>query len=117
VGGGSVDTIIATRPVARMIKSLVASQVQYVAQAEIAAGFNVPTYNGVAIVQDNHWQDNTKILFFDRSRATLLVQKDFTYEELAKTKDSVDFMIKWYGGFVLEGAASLLNNFTITAGI
>jgi hypothetical protein len=54
---------------------------------------------------------------FDPNRATLLVHKDFTYEELAKTRDSVDYMIKWYGGFKLEGAASLLRNFTLTAGI
>jgi len=117
VGGGSVNTIVATRPVARMIKSLVAAQIQYVNTTSIAAGFEVPTFNGVAIVQDNHWKDNTKVLAFDRNRATLLVHQDFTYEELAKTKDSVDFMIKWYGGFILEGAASLLTNFTITSGI
>lgn len=117
MGGGRVNTIVATRPVARMIKSLLTAQVQYVAEQELAAGFRVNTYDGIAIVQDNHWQDNTKILFFDRSKATVLVHKDFTYEELAKTRDSVDFMIKWYGGFILEGAASLLTNFTITSGI
>jgi hypothetical protein len=117
VGGGAVNTIVATRPVARMLKSLISAQIQYVGQQTIAAGFEVTTYNGIAIVQDNIWKDNTKILFFDRNRATLLVHKDFTYEELAKTRDSVDFMIKWYGGFILEGAASLLRNFTLTAGI
>ena len=75
------------------------------------------SYDGLPFVVDNHWSDSTRILFFDRSKAQLLVHKDWTYEELAKTKDSVDFFIKGYFGFKLEGAASVLKNFTITAGI
>jgi HK97 family phage major capsid protein len=117
VGGGRPNMIVTTRPVARMINSLLAQMQQFVNVTEIAAGFRVRTYDGIAITTDNHWKDNSKILIFDSSKATLLVHKDFTYEELAKTKDSVDFMIKWYGGFVLEGAASLLTNFTLTADI
>jgi hypothetical protein len=117
LGGGRPNTIVATRAVSRMIKSLVQSQVQFIDPVTLDAGFRVPSYDGLAIIQDNHWQDNTKVLVFDRNRAELLVHKDFTYEELAKTRDSVDFMIKWYGGFVLQGAAALLQNFTITSGI
>lgn len=117
MGGGRPNTIVATRTVARMINSLLAAQQQFVDSTEISAGFRVRSYDGLAIIQDNHWQDNTKVLIFDRNRATLLVHKDFTYEELAKTRDSVDFMIKWYGGFILEGAASLLTDFTLTANI
>ena len=117
MGSGTPNTIVTTRKVARMINSLLQSQQQFVNQTEIAAGFRVPTYDGLAIVVDNHWQDDDKILVMDRNRATLLVHQDFTYEELAKTKDSVDFMMKWYGGFVLEGAASLLENFTLTPNI
>lgn len=117
MGGGRPNTIFATRSVGRMINTLLQAQQQYVDSVEISAGFRVRSYDNLAIVQDNHWQDNTRILIFDRNRASLLVHKDFTYEELAKTKDSVDFMIKWYGGFVLEGAASLLTNFTLTANV
>jgi hypothetical protein len=117
VGGGRPNTMVVTRPVARFINSLLQQQQQFVNETEIAAGFRVRTYDNLAIVTDNHWSDNTQVLIFDRSLATLLVHKDFTYEELAKTKDSVDFMIKWYGGFVLEGAASLLTNFTLPADI
>lgn len=116
-GGGRPNTIVTTRTVGRMINSLLQAQQRFVSETEIAAGFRVSTYDGLAIVTDNHWSDNTKVLIFDRSRATLLVHKDFTYEELAKTRDSVDFMIKWYGGFVLEGAASLLTNFQLTPNI
>lgn len=116
-GSGTPNTIVTTRKVARMINSLLQSQQRFMDSTEVAAGFRVPTYDGLAIVVDNHWQDDTKILIMDRNRATVLIHQDITYEELAKTKDSVDFMMKWYGGFVLEGAASLLQNFTLTPNI
>jgi hypothetical protein len=117
MGSGTPNTIVTTRKVARMINSLLQSQQRFMDSTEVAAGFRVPTYDGLAIVVDNHWQDDEKILIFDRNKATLLVHQDFTYEELAKTKDSVDFMMKWYGGFILEGSASLLENFTLTPNI
>jgi hypothetical protein len=117
MGGGTPNTIVTTRKVARMINSLLQSQQRFMDSTEVAAGFRVPTYDGLAIVTDNHWQDDNQILVFDRSKATLLVHQDFMYEELAKTKDSVDFMMKWYGGFILEGSASVLENFTLTPNI
>lgn len=116
-GSGQPNTIVASRKTARMINSLLQSQQRFMNETEIQAGFRVPTYDGLAIVTDNHWSDDGKIIVFDRNRATLLIHQDFTYEELAKTKDSVDFMMKWYGGFILEGAASVLYGFTLTPNI
>lgn len=116
-GGTAADTMVTTRPVRRFINSLLQAQQRFVNETEIAAGFRVQTYDGLPMIVDNHWQDNTKILFFNRNFATLLVHKDWTYEELAKTRDSVDFFIKGYFGFKLEGAASLLSNFIIPATI
>lgn len=117
VVGPGATMAVTTRPVMRMINSLLQSQQRFMDRTEIAAGFRVPTYDGLPFVVDNHWGDNGKILFFDAGRATLLVHKDWTYEELAKTKDSVDFFIKGYFGFKLEGAASLLTNFALSDNI
>lgn len=117
IAGPGATLAVTTRPVLRMINSLLQDQQRFMNTTEIAAGFRVQTYDGLPFVVDNHWQDNTKILFLDASRATLLVHKDWTYEELAKTKDSVDFFIKGYFGFALEGSASLLRNFTLTPNI
>ena len=117
VVGPGATMAVTTRPVLRMINSLLTAQQRFMNQTEIAAGFRVATYDGLPFMVDNHWQVNDTILFFDASRAVLLVHRDWTYEELAKTKDSVDYFIKGYFGFKLEGAASILNNFTITAGI
>lgn len=115
--GPGATMAVTTRPVLRMINSLLQAQQRFMDSTEISAGFRVQTYDGLPFVIDNHWQSDSTILFFDANRASLLVHRDWTYEELAKTRDSVDFFIKGYFGFKLEGAASVLNNFTLTAGI
>lgn len=110
---GEVDLIITSRAVRRKINALLQAQQQFVDRTEIAAGFRVLTYDGMPIVTDLHWETNTDILFIRRADAKLLVHQDFTFEELAKTKDSTDFMIKGYFGFALEGRPVHLNNFTL----
>lgn len=117
VVGPGATMAVTTRPVLRMINSLLQAQQRFMNVTEISAGFRVATYDGLPFLVDNHWQDNAKIIFFDANRAQLLVHKDWTYEELAKTKDSVDYFIKGYFGFKLEGAASLLRNFILSANI
>lgn len=111
------NTIVTTASVKRYINSLLQAQQRWVNETEINAGFRVASYDGLPMMIDNHWQDNDTILFFNRNKATLLVHQDWTYEELAKTRDSVDFFIKGYFGFKLEGAASLLKNFIIPTDI
>jgi hypothetical protein len=115
VAGPGATAIVTTNRVRRAINGLLREQQVFNDKIEVAAGFRVTSYDGLPILVDNHWQDDTKILFVDLSQAELLVHKDFTYEELAKTRDSVDFMIKWYGGFALNGAASELTNFVLPA--
>ena len=117
VAGVGANMMVTTRPVRRFINSLLQAQQRFDNVTEIAAGFRVMSYDGTPIMVDNHWQDNAKILFFNNQQATLLVHKDWTYEELAKTRDSVDFFIKGYFGFKLEGSSSLLENFIIPATI
>ncbi len=110
---GNPNTILTSKPVRRKINSLLSAQQVFQNGTEIAAGFRVSTYDDLPILTDAHWTDDAKILIFDRNQARLLVHKDFTYEELAKTKDSTDFMIKGYFGFALEGSAVLLQGFTL----
>lgn len=110
---GDVDVILTSRAVRRKINALLQAQQNFNDSVEVAAGFRVLTYDGLPIITDLHWETNTDILFFKRADAKLLVHQDFTFEELAKTKDSVDFMIKGYFGFALEGRPVHLNNFTI----
>lgn len=117
VVGPGATVAVTTRPVLRMINTLLQAQQRFMNVTEIQAGFRVATYDGLPFIVDNHWQSNSNILFFDAGRAVLLVHQDWTYEELAKTKDSVDYFIKGYFGFQLNGAASLLTNFALSDGI
>lgn len=110
---GEVDLIVTSRRVRRAINALLQAQQQFVDRTEVAAGFRVLTYDGLPIVTDLHWETDTDILFIRRADARLLVHQDFTFEELAKTKDSTDFMIKGYFGFSLEGRPVHLKNFVL----
>lgn len=109
---GDVDLIVTSRSIRRKINSLLQAQQNFNDRVEVAAGFRVLTYDGLPIVVDLHWETTTDILFVKRQDSKLLVHQDFTFEELAKTKDSTDFMIKGYFGFSLEGRPVHLNNFT-----
>lgn len=110
---GDVDVILTSRAVRRKINSLLQAQQNFNDRVEVAAGFRVLTYDGLPIITDLHWETSTDILFFKRADAKLLVHQDWQFEELAKTKDSTDFMIKGYFGFALEGRPVHLNNFTL----
>lgn len=110
---GEVDLIVTSRRVRRAINALLQAQQAFNDRVEVAAGFRVLTYDGLPIVTDLHWETNTDILFIRRADAKLLVHKDFTYEDLAHTKDSTDFMIKGYFGFSLEGRPVHLTGFSL----
>ena len=99
---GDVDLIICSRKVRRKVATLLQAQQRFTT-TEVSAGFRVLSYDDLPIVTDLHWETGTDMVFVRRADAKVLVHQDFTFEDLAKTKDSSDFFIKWYGGFALEG--------------
>jgi hypothetical protein len=113
VARGEVDMLVTSRAVRRKVNSLLQAQQQFVDRVEVQAGFRVLAYDGLPIVTDLNWETNTDILMVRRADAKLLVHKDWTYEDLAKVKDSVDFYIKGYFGFALEGRPVHLKGFTL----
>lgn len=100
---GEANVIVCGRKVKRKINSLLQAQQRFNDTIEVGGGFRVPTYDGIPIITDLNWETNTDILLFNREEAKLLVNQDFTYSPLAKTKDSEDYFIKGYFGFALEG--------------
>jgi HK97 family phage major capsid protein len=110
---GTADLMVLSQPTRRAINALLQAQQTFSESTEVAAGFRVRTYDGIPMVTSPHWASDTDILFIRRSDARLLVHRDLTFEELAKTRDSTDFMIKGYFGFALEGRPVRLTNFTI----
>lgn len=110
---GTADVMVISTRVRRYINGLLQAQQTFSDSTEVAAGFRVRTYDGLPMIASPHWNSDADILFLRRSDARLLVHKDLTFEELAKTRDSVDFMIKGYFGFALEGRPVRLTNFTL----
>lgn len=100
---GEADVILTSRAVRRKIASLLQAQQRFNDTIDIGAGFRVLTYDGVPIVTDLHWESTSILLAYRKSDAKLLVNQDFTFSPLAKTKDSEDYFIKGYFGFALEG--------------
>lgn len=112
---GTADLMVINQRVRRSINGLLQAQQTFNDSIEVSAGFRVRTYDGLPMVTSPHWSSDADILFIRRSDARLLVHKDLTFEELAKTRDSTDFMIKGYFGFALEGRPVRLTNFTLPA--
>jgi len=110
---GEANVILTSRVVRRKINSLLQAQQRFNDRTDIGAGFRVLSYDDVPILTDLHWEANDDILFFRSSDAKLLVNQDFSFSPLAKTKDSEDFFIKGYFGFALEGRPVRLTNFSL----
>lgn len=99
--------IILNRAMGRRVWSLLQAQQRFVDRTEIAGGFRVPTYNDLPIVRVDSsitGLDNI-VLFPDMRWIVMPINQNVTFEELAKTKDSRDFMLKMYCTLAVEGAS------------
>jgi len=112
---GEGNIILTSRKVRRAINALLQAQQRFNDTTEVPGGFRVPTYDGIPILTDLHWENDSTIMIYRREDAKLLVNQDFTFAPLAKTKDSDDYFIKGYFGFALEGRPVKLTGFTIPA--
>lgn len=99
--------IILNRAMGRRVWSLLQAQQRFVDRTEIAGGFRVPTYNDLPIVRvDTDITGLTNIVLFPDMRWVVMpINQNVTFEELAKTKDSRDFMLKMYCTLAVEGAS------------
>jgi hypothetical protein len=104
--GGEPTHLIMGKAMTRKLWSILQPQVRYL-ETEIDGGFRVPTYMGLPIVRlfDHVTLLNNTILAFDRNLVTVPILKPITYEELAHTRDSTDYMLKTYMTLVVEGAS------------
>lgn len=99
--------IVLNRAMGRRLWSLLQAQQRFVDRTEIAGGFRVPVYNDLPILRvDNAITglDNT-ILFPDMRYVVMPINQQLQFEELAKTKDARDFMLKMYCTLAVEGSS------------
>lgn len=99
--------IICNRALGRRLWSLLQAQQRFVDRTEVSGGFRVPTYNDLPILRvDNLITGLDNIILFPDMRFVVMpVNQQLTFEELAKTKDSRDFMLKMYLTLAVEGTA------------
>jgi hypothetical protein len=110
---GTADIILVNEVVRRRINGLLRSAQRFNDTVEIQAGFRVRSYDGIPMVSVPQWSSDTDILLVRRADAKVLIHQDVTFEELAKVKDSTDFMLKAYVGFALEGRPVHLTGFDL----
>ena len=93
----------------RRLWSVLQPQIRFLGMTEIDGGFKVRSYNDMPIIEV---KPNSAAVGADLEGVILAVNtdmvympilQDLTYEELAHTRDSVDFILKMYLGLIVEG--------------
>ena len=105
--GGEPTHLIMSNAMSRKLWSILQPQVRYQGETEVEGGFRVPTYGGLPIIAlfDNGTILADTILAPDMRLVYMPILKPLTYEELAHTRDSIDYFLKMYLTLVVEGAA------------
>lgn len=107
--GGSPTHLFMSKAMKRKLWSMLQPQVRFLSTQDIEGGFTVATYNGLPVFDlfDNASLLATQIIAPQISDDLVFyaILKEATFEELGKTLDSLDFMIKMYLTLVLRGAA------------
>jgi hypothetical protein len=111
--GGEPNLIVTDYSTYDTIKSLIQDQLRYVSTTTIAWGITTVSFEGIPIIASRFLSTtagggsstpyNAKSLFIlDTNVVEMRVLQDVSYEELAKTNDSVKFMLKVYETLVIK---------------
>ena len=105
--GGDPTHLIMGKPMRRKLWSLLQNQVRYINNTGIDGSFGTPSYGNIPIIElfDNATILADTILAVDMNMVRMPILKPMTYEELAHTRDSLDWILKMYLTLVVEGAA------------
>lgn len=91
----------------RKLGSLMQPQLRY-STTRVDGGFEVPTYLGIPILalRDTHGTALDDTIYAPNMELVFMpILQDFTFEPLAKVRDSYDYMIRFYLSFIVEGAS------------
>jgi len=103
---GNVDLIVTDYKTLDDVKALLQVQLRYAAPlTTISFGIQAIEFEGIPIIVSlgmSTTATSREMHFYDTSVWELRVLQDETMEELAKTNDSVKFMVKWYGTLITK---------------
>lgn len=111
--GGEPNLIVTDYATYDAIKALIQDQLRYVSTQTIAWGITTVSFEGIPIIASRFLSTtagtgamtpaNGRSLFvLDTNVIEMRVLQDVSYEELAKTNDSIKFMLKCYEALVVK---------------
>lgn len=114
--GGEPNLIVCDYATYDNIKALIQDQLRYVATTTIAWGITTVSFEGIPIIASRFLsttagtgtgvpQTARSLFILDTNVIENRVLQDVSYEELAKTNDSVKFMLKEYLALVVKAPA------------
>lgn len=111
--GGEPNLIVVDYATYDAIKSLIQDQLRYVSTSTIAWGITTVSFEGLPIIASRFLSttagtgamtpaNGRSVFVLDTNVIEMRVLQDVSYEELAKTNDSVKFMLKCYETLVVK---------------
>lgn len=111
---GAPNLLLMNAATRRRLWAVLQPQIRFIGETTINGGFSVRAYGDTPILEvapsaDPEQNLDGIILAVNTDMMYIPVLQDLTYEELAHTRDSTDFIIKMYCGLVVEGGGSGAN--------
>lgn len=108
---GAPNLLFMNAATRRRLWAVLQPQIRFIGETEINGGFRVRAYNDLPIIEVAPSANATQnldniILAVNTDMMYVPVLQDLTYEELAHTRDSTDFIIKMYVGLIVEGGGA-----------
>ena len=124
-GGGEPNLMVCDYATYDHIKSLIQDQLRYVSTQTIAWGITTVSFEGIPIIASRFLSTTAgtgamvpatgrSLFVLDTNVIEMRVLQDVSYEELAKTNDSIKFMIKCYECLVCK--APVFNHVIVDIG-
>lgn len=111
---GAPNLLIMNAATRRRLWAVLQPQIRFIGETTINGGFSVRAYGDTPILEVAPSTDPAQnldgvILAVNTDMMYIPVLQDLTYEELAHTRDSTDFIIKMYCGLIVEGGGAGAN--------
>lgn len=105
--------ILVPNTIADSLRGLLMDYQRYVNTTNIAWGLETMSFDGIPVIVDRYVPSGY-MMFIDMSVVHMAVLQDMVYEELAKTNDSIKFVLKMYECLVCRAQAFCSELYNVT---